>query len=125
MLEENSLRDHILQLEEKLLQPDIRKSSNEIEQLLADDFMEIGCSGRTYNRQQVIEALQNESTAKMTISDFEIMNLAETVVLATFRETKFNAVNRIENESLRSSIWKMFGDKWKMIFHQGTLTTNL
>ncbi|MCL5028577.1 MAG: DUF4440 domain-containing protein [Bacteroidetes bacterium] len=125
MQTENSLRDHILQLEEKLLQPDIRKSSNEIEQLLADDFMEIGCSGRNYNRQQVIEALQNESTAKMTISDFEIMNLAETVVLATFRETKFNAVNRIENESLRSSIWKMFGDKWKMIFHQGTLTTNL
>lgn len=120
MQTENSLRNHILQLEVKLLQSNVRKSPNEIEQLLADDFMEIGCSGRTYNRQQVIEALQNESTAKMTISDFQILNLSETVVLATFRETKFNSANGIENDSLRSSIWKLFGDKWEMIFHQGT-----
>ena len=121
MQKENSLRNHILQLEVKLLQSNVRKSPNEIEQLLADDFMEIGCSGRTYNRQQVIDVLQNESTAKMAISDFRILNLSETVVLANFRETKFNAENIIENESLRSSIWKLFGDKWKMIFHQGTL----
>ncbi len=120
MQTEKSLKNLILQLEEKLLQPNIRKSSNEIEQLLADDFMEIGCSGRTYNRQQVIDALQNESSAKMIISDFQILNLSKEIILATYRVSKINDVNGQEIISLRSSIWKLFSDKWKMIFNQGT-----
>lgn len=125
MQTENSLKDYILQLEEKLLQPDLRKSSNEIAQLLAEDFMEIGSSGQAYNKQQVIDALQNESIDKMSIGRFEIFHLSENIILATYRATKRNAANGQEAYSLRSSIWKLFGDKWKMVFHQGTQTTNL
>ncbi|WP_375472314.1 DUF4440 domain-containing protein [uncultured Nostoc sp.] len=55
-LEESLLRE----LEERLLQPDVRKSAKDIMDLLADEFIEFGSSGRVFNKQQIIESLQNE-----------------------------------------------------------------
>jgi hypothetical protein len=49
---------------------------------------------------------------------FKIRILAEGVVLATYRATRHGerAVT-----SLRSSIWKLEGGRWRMEFHQGTV----
>lgn len=43
--------------EEQLLQPQTRKSANDISALLADKFIEIGSSGRIFNKQQMINSL--------------------------------------------------------------------
>lgn len=45
-----SLENHLRELEERLLQTDVRKSPEELDQLLADDFVEIGSSGRLFNK---------------------------------------------------------------------------
>lgn len=87
--------------------------------------MEIGSSGKIYNKKQVIDALRNETTFKMTISEFQIKILSENVVLTTFRLRKFIHENNQTAYSLRSSIWKLSGSEWKMVFHQGTPETNL
>ncbi|MEH2085769.1 nuclear transport factor 2 family protein [Nostoc sp.] len=118
-LEELLLRE----LEERLLQPDFRKSAKDITDLLADEFIEFGSSGRVFNKQQIIESLQNEpiqSLAQRLITEFKTLVLATGVVLVTYR-----IVRHISDEqpvhSLRSSIWKLNNDRWKIIFHQGTL----
>ncbi|MEH1946071.1 MAG: DUF4440 domain-containing protein [Nostoc sp.] len=118
-LEESLLRE----LEERLLQPDFRKSAKDITDLLADEFIEFGSSGRVFNKQQIIESLQNEpiqSLAQRLITEFKTLVLATGVVLVTYR-----IVRHISDEqpvhSLRSSIWKLNNDRWKIIFHQGTL----
>ncbi|MEH1827306.1 MAG: DUF4440 domain-containing protein [Nostoc sp.] len=118
-LEESLLR----QLEERLLQPDVRKSAKDIMDLLADEFIEIGSSGRVFDKQQIIESLQNEpieSLIQRSIAEFKTLVLATGVILVTYR-----IVRDISGEqpvhSLRSSIWKLNNDQWKMIFHQGTL----
>ncbi|MEH2114663.1 nuclear transport factor 2 family protein [Nostoc sp.] len=118
-LEESLLR----QLEERLLQPDVRKSAKDIMDLLADEFIEIGSSGRVFDKQQIIESLQNEpieSLIQSSIAEFKTLILATGVILVTYRIVR-DISGKQPVHSLRSSIWKLNNDQWKMIFHQGTL----
>ncbi|MGV0102827.1 DUF4440 domain-containing protein [Nostoc sp. DSM 114160] len=118
-LEESLFR----KLEERLLQPDVRKSAKDIMDLLADEFIEFGSSGRVFNKQQIIESLQNESIQPLTqrlITEFKTLVLATGVVLVTYRIVR-HISGKQPVHSLRSSIWKLNNDRWKMIFHQGTL----
>ncbi|MCF2145838.1 DUF4440 domain-containing protein [Desmonostoc muscorum LEGE 12446] len=118
-LEESLFR----KLEERLLQPDIRKSAKDVMDLLADEFIEFGSSGRVFDRQQIIKSLENEPIEPLTqrsITEFKTLVLATGIVLVTYR-----VVRHVSGEkpvhSLRSSIWKLIDNRWKMIFHQGTL----
>jgi hypothetical protein len=99
-----------------LLQPGVRKSVKELEILLTEDFIEFGSSGRTYNKQQVIDGLANESLVQMTLMNFKVKLLAPDVALSTYRVVKHKDMKY----SLRSSIWKLKEGKWQMVFHQGT-----
>ncbi|MFN6528325.1 nuclear transport factor 2 family protein [Nostoc sp. ChiSLP03a] len=111
------------ELEERLLQPDVRKSATDIMDLLADEFIEFVSSGRVFNKQQIIESLQNESIQPLTqrlITEFKTLVLATGVVLVTYRIVR-HISGKQPVHSLRSSIWKLNNDQWKMIFHQGTL----
>ncbi|MBY0097946.1 DUF4440 domain-containing protein [Mesobacillus maritimus] len=113
----DELKNHIRQLEEKLLTPEVRSSKSELEKLLADDFFEIGSSGKVlYKDEEIAEA--GIGVVKMKLSDFELNTLSENLVLATYRI--FNELNN--QHSLRSSIWKRNEGVWKMVFHQGTKT---
>lgn len=60
----------------------MRISQHEVANLLADDFIEFGSSGRVYRKQQVIDALQHEdSSAKISIDNFNIVELSDSAVL--------------------------------------------
>ncbi|PMC40749.1 DUF4440 domain-containing protein [Bacillus sp. UMB0899] len=115
MKSDSNLKEHIKKLEEKLLTPEVRSSRTELKKLLADDFFEIGSSGKVlYKNEDIDEG--GIGIVKMTLSDFELHPLSETVVLATYRI--FNDVSK--QHTLRSSIWRLSEDAWKMVFHQGT-----
>lgn len=121
MKADDSLKEHIYQLEERLLRPETRESEQELNKLLADDFIEFGSSGKTYNKQQVIEALLSELPTHVSITDFNISQLSQDIVLVTYCTTKENFSADAEiSYSLRSSIWKLQGGRWQIIFHQGT-----
>lgn len=114
---ENYLKEHIRQLEENLLNPEVRSSRTELKKLLADDFFEFGSSGKVlYKGEDIAE--DGIRIVRMTLSDFELHPLSESIVLSTYRI--FNEDSK--QHSLRSSIWKLNEDKWKMVFHQGTKT---
>lgn len=104
-------------LEEKLLSIEVRRSKAALESLLADDFIEIGRSGRAYNKAQVIEALlRGSASLAPTFSEFKVHMLADGLFLATYF-----SVNKVNNlASRRSSIWRKTGNSWQMVFHQGT-----
>jgi hypothetical protein len=113
------------ELEERLLQPALRKSAQVVADLLADEFIEFGSSGRVFNKQQIIENLQNEPPTQRAIVEFNTSVLAAGVVLVTYRMVKYNLAGEEPAYSLRSSIWKLIDDRWKIVFHQGTLTREL
>jgi hypothetical protein len=118
MESEFSLRDHLRELEERLLKPAIRTSLKELNNLLADSFFEIGSSGRVLYKGVGIGE-EGIGIVKIILSDFEIHPLSNEIVLTTYRI--FNEVTK--QHSLRSSIWKFQDGRWKMFFHQGTKTS--
>lgn len=119
MNNQKELTETIRLLEEKLLAPATRRSAVELDELLADDFIEFGRSGNVYDKQAVIGRIKKEETSRMTLSDFKVVCLAPDIVLATYHATKKKSDGQ-KSYSLRSSIWRKAGDKWQMVFHQGT-----
>ena len=112
--------DIIKNLELKLIQPETRKSKERLNDLLADDFIEIGESGDQYNKQDILSALPKQSGIRFFLNDFNSSEISPCVVLATFQLEK-EIVNSSEKIiSLRSSIWKLNNGKWQIVFHQGT-----
>jgi hypothetical protein len=116
---EESFEEQLKSFEEKLLNPEVRNSKTELTELIADGFIEFGCSGKIYDKQLVIESLQSEDKSKISIIDFFVTRLAEDVVLLTYGAVR-NGQDGVKSYSLRSSIWKMIDKKWKIVFHQGT-----
>ncbi|MBC2723404.1 DUF4440 domain-containing protein [Desulfosporosinus sp.] len=119
---EVSLYQQIYNIEDRLLQPEIRGSREEISVLLADDFVEFGVSGRIFDKMQVVEELPHSPAVPMIIEDFQVKVLAPGAVLATYRAVKTNESREEMRNSLRSSIWKFIDGRWQMVFHQGTRT---
>ncbi len=116
MEDEIPIAEQIRLLEERLLLPEVRASPEALADLLADDFLEFGSSGRVYEKQQVIAALQEEIPQKVWVRDFQVRLLAPGVVLATFRSVGAAG----SRSSLRSSIWMLEDGRWRLKFHQGT-----
>jgi hypothetical protein len=108
----------LVRLERSLLDPEVRRSPERLSQLLADDFVELGSSGRVFDRKGIIEELRRERPQPVTATDFEVKGLGPEFVLVTYRS------HRAEDERsfLRSSIWRFSGGRWQMVFHQGTPT---
>lgn len=119
------LKEHILQLENDLLKSEIRKSSERISELLANDFIEFCSSGDEYHYKDgdVFQAENDNSTLDWEISDFQIKELSNDCILSLFKLIKHDVVDGNKKYSLRSSIWRIYDGEWKMFFHQGTLTS--
>lgn len=117
MAMEENLDRQLLTLEERLLRPEVRRSRSELEELLADEFVEHGASGRIYDREGTIAMLLAEKAAPAaTVRDFSVRLLAAEVALATYRLVRSDETVL----SLRVSVWIRRGDRWQIAFHQGT-----
>lgn len=112
------IKDHIFDLENKLLMPSTRSSSEEIKKILSNDFVEFCSSGKIYNYSEGDTFYEAE--VKFEITDFDLIELSKECVLATYKLNKCDKDN-ISTKSIRSSIWRYSNECWKMIFHQGTL----
>ena len=122
MSSEPSLEE-IQSLEVALHRPEVRRSREALEALLAEGFSEIGSSGRVYDRTTVIDYLTRESESDegdLRAENFALQAISDDAVLLTY-ETVSSAQNDSKRCVLRSSIWKHNGRNWQMLFHQGTI----
>lgn len=110
------LKEHLRELEESHIGLEVRRSSEELGRILAEDYFEIGSSGNMYTRKDCLEG--GVVLTEMTLHNYEIYPLASDVVLSTYF---INDKTRNRN-TLRSSIWKLIEGKWRLYFHQGTIT---
>ena len=116
-----ALRAHLLELEQRLLQPATRASATALDGLIADDFVEIASSGRRFGKDEVLTRLPREAGLfQYRIEDFSLRVLGEGLALATYRATIADAdAARPPRHSLRSSLWRREDAGWRMVFHQG------
>lgn len=113
---ENLLED----LERQLLVPRARKSELVFE-LLAEEFVEFGSSGRQFTKAEIVAALQAEAPVEVTASEFKVQLLSSQVALVTYRAQRHGEP---PVHTLRSSIWELREGQWQMVFHQGTLAAS-
>lgn len=113
-MEHDSVENHLKALEERLLQPETRKSKEELDLLLADDFMEITSYGLIKDKADCLTGL---AVPVMKLSEFSIRLLGEHLVQTMYTMTDVTQ----SRTSLRSSIWRRSSQGWQMTFHQGTL----
>lgn len=109
------LERQLHELEERLMRPGTRSSRRNLEELIAEEFVEIGTSGTEYDRESVISAMALEQPTAWSIANFKARALGENVVLVTYTATKSGG-----DSSVRCSIWKRQGSQWRVVFHQGT-----
>lgn len=116
MKDNDNLKEQLLELEQGHLNLENRKSSEELDKLLADEFLEIGSSGIMYDKKDCLEL--GVVLTEMSLYDFTIHPITSDVVLTTY----FISDKTRERNTLRSSIWKLIDGRWRLIFHQGTIT---
>lgn len=111
-----NLKEHIKELEERHTGLEVRKSREELDKILADDFFEIGSSGYMFDKKECLET--GVVLTEMSLHNHEIYPLSSDVVLSTYF-----VVDKTRNRNtLRSSIWKFIDGRWQLYFHQGTIS---
>jgi glyoxylase I family protein len=109
----SEVRDLLLRYETALANRDGSGIDGALADLIADDFLEIGASGRRWTAPEIRRLLAGEPPQPMTLDDFAITWIGSDVVLATFR---IGGTRPTE----RSSIWVRREGRWTVRFHQGT-----
>jgi hypothetical protein len=110
------VRDELLRLESALASRDPTGVEGGLMSLIAEDFVEFGTSGRTWTARSIREVLEAPRGEAVPIEDFEVAELGDGVVLATYVISGPPSVNR-------SSIWMNRGGRRLFPFHQGTPRT--
>ena len=107
---------HILRTKEmELLDPSVRAQPARVNELLHDDVMEFGSTGKVYNKKMLLEMLNGEQQRSVVIREFGVRQLSADTALVTYR-----TVGEGGQEARRSSIWTRNDGAWQLIFHQGT-----
>lgn len=116
----------ICHLEVSLHQASTRRSAQLLQQLLHDEFLEIGRSGERYDKTQTVAALINEDVEAITAYSFQLALLTKDCALLTYRSEVIDSDGRAAKKTLRSSIWQRshicanHQECWQLRFHQGT-----
>lgn len=99
----------------ELLDPDVRADPVRVRELIHDDFVEFGSTGRVYNKRMLLDMLKGERHAEVVIREFAVRQLSADTALVTYR-----SVGEGGQEARRSSVWIRTDGSWKLAFHQGT-----
>ncbi|CAM5449907.1 nuclear transport factor 2 family protein [Streptomyces chartreusis] len=101
----------------RLLDPDVRRSPEQLGALLHPDFHEFGSSGRRWDRASTLARLPRDTDPAdryVVTSGIEGIRLAPDLVHLTF-DTVYDG-----RHAHRSSLWRCTDAGWQMYFHQGT-----
>ncbi|HZQ18503.1 MAG TPA: DUF4440 domain-containing protein [Terriglobales bacterium] len=114
-----SLAEELLELEKKLLNPELRRSPEKLAHFLAEDFIEFGSGGHAYDKKRVLFLLRKQVPSKLQIEEFRAIEISESAALVTYRA--YSESSKGTRSSLRSSLWIQRDGAWQMAFHQGTI----
>lgn len=103
--------------------PELGTTRTDFEEMTADDFWEVGASGRRYSRAYVLETLEKRFAHPQEdvweTSDFHCRRLAADVYLLTYTLVQKPVQSRLRR-TRRATIWQRTAEGWKIVYHQGT-----
>ena len=108
--------DVVMALERELQTASCRRDADRLRALLADDFEEVGASGRIWDRASTLELLAAEgSEPEILVRDMSARLIDEGLVLVRWDS------ERSDRRARRTSLWRRGPDGWRLVHHQGTL----
>ncbi|HEX8206279.1 MAG TPA: DUF4440 domain-containing protein [Solirubrobacteraceae bacterium] len=110
MTDRDQTLDHVVALEQQLLDPETRRDPARVRSLLHSDFREVGASGTVWDRDGIVAALEAEPGTRGDVRDIVARHVAPGVVLVTYDAA----------DTRRSSLWIRDESGWRVLFHQGT-----
>lgn len=95
-----------------------------LEGLIAEDYVEVGGSGRIYSRERVIDTVvdrydREEPPVEYGVEEFAVRQIAPHVFLATY--TLSQPDGHETRVTRRSTIWTDSSGSWQVVYHQGTV----
>ncbi len=119
--EEAKLLKELILKEERLLENSIRNDSSKIAELVHVECMEFSASGKR-NKYSPGESFGNiDGVLYIDSASVRMVDLADDCKLLLYVGAKVTENTRLKSN--RSSIWKKTDGAWKMVFHQGTNST--
>ena len=117
------LRDVLAELSSRepiFHRPEFGTTRADFERMTAEDYWEVGASGRRYSRKYVLDELEKRYSTPHTdvweTREFQCQRLAESLYLVTY--TLLQDHVRLTR---RLTIWQKTSDCWKIVYHQGTV----
>ncbi|MEE2523194.1 ribonuclease HI family protein [Pseudarthrobacter sp. J75] len=101
-------------LERELLVPEVRADIGRTGVLLHPDYQEIGASGRMWSRDAILLELEEDPGEKLRMDVLGADRVGTSAILLTYRS--YSRTGSV----LRSSLWVLDGEQWRLRFHQGT-----
>jgi len=108
----------VLDLERDVQTASTRADPERLRRLLSPAFVEIGASGRRWDRDAILEVLAREGDAPET-PPIEIIGLDARRLAPDLVQTFWDS-RRGDRRARRSSLWRREGSDWRQVFHQGT-----
>lgn len=104
----------VLRLEAELQDSTTRSDGGRLRDILSPEFIEIGASGKRWDRESILDLLVGEAAGEIVIHNLTGRHLA-TDLIQTCWESQSE-----ETWARRSSLWRREDGRWRIIFHQGT-----
>ena len=103
----------------ELLRPEVRRDSDVVAALLAEDFTEIGRSGRRWTRTEMLAAIgqfdSSRDDGEIPVVSIDGRVVAPGVVLVEYRTNEADGAR-----TRRTSVWRCEDSGWRLVHHQGT-----
>lgn len=110
------MKDKILKLEKSLFKYEFMSDVTYLNEILDDKYIELGKSGKKFNKQDVINDLSIlKEDRRISIYNFTCDKIQNDIYLIHYI-TKSN-----DDNIYRTSIWRKKHNKIKIIFHQASL----
>lgn len=110
----------LMQLEPIFHRAHVDSKHHEFADMTDNDFWEIGASGQRYDRDFVLDTLEQRHAQAFTehyeTHDFHCQQIAPDHYLINYL-----LIQEQTRKSRRTSIWRRTETGWKILFHQGTL----
>ena len=115
-----SLTQTLLDLETRLMDPEVRRNG-QAPDMIADDFVEFGGNGRTYNKSDALAMMRHHAPRIFALEEFNVREIAPQIALVTYQVQSQSIDGGLGRLSVRSSIWVQREGKWQVTFHQATM----
>jgi hypothetical protein len=113
-----SLEPQLRELEIKVMTAAGERRAEDLREYVAEDFYEVGASGRTYTKAEVLAALERAPLRRFMLADFRIVASGKDWALVSYRASE--SAENSSTTSWRSTLWVERAGKWQIVFHQGT-----